>query len=504
MSDVAERGAWFQVEGLTKNYGPTRALDSVDLAATTGEVHGLIGPNGAGKSTLVKLIAGVVSPDAGVVRLDGEVVSLHTPTAAQACGIVMMPQEVSVVSDRDLVDNVTLGSESVWRGLRNGRECRQRTEHVLETVGLDLDPSTLAGSLTAAEQRMLMLARALDRKVRLLILDEPTAGMPPAQAELVMATVRRLAEQDVTVLYVSHHLSEVAAICHRVTCIREGRVRATLERGHVTRDALLNLMVDPVAHDEHEAHVRVGAAGAVVSDSGVKGGVGFSGVSGRQLHDVTFTAQPGRVTGLTGLLGSGVSEVVAIVTGSAQPNSGELRVAGKRVTVRSPEAALKLGIGFASGDRSRVVLPRLSVGDNVAISALRVWFGRLGLLSRRAEVAQTVPHLDRLSVRASPRAPLTTLSGGNQQRVLMARLMAAEAQVLVLDEPTVGVDINARHQIWEVIRSLAADRTVIVASSEFEELEALCDRVVCLRDGCVSATLEGEAIAEGAVARAIA
>ncbi len=501
MTDFAERDAWFQVEGLTKTYGPTRALDRVALSATTGEVHGLIGPNGAGKSTLVKMIAGVVSPDAGVVRLDGETVSFHTPTAAQARGIVMMPQEVSVMSDRDLVDNVTLGSESVWRGLRNRRECRRRTERVLETVGLDLDPSTLAGSLTAAEQRMLMLAQALDRKVRLLILDEPTAGMPPRQAELVMATVRRLAEQDVTVLYVSHHLSEVAAICHRVTCIREGRVRATLERGHVTRDALLDLMVDPVAHDEHEAHAR---AGAVVSDSGVEGGVGFSGVSGRQLQDVTFTAQRGRVTGVTGLLGSGVSEVVGIVTGTAQPGSGELRVAGHRVTLKSPEAALKLGIGFASGDRSRVVLPHLSVGDNVAISALRVWFGRLGLLSRRAEVAKTVPHLDRFSVRASARAPLTTLSGGNQQRVLMARLMAAEAQVLVLEEPTVGVDINARHQIWEVIRSLAADRTVIVASGEFEELEALCDRVVCLRDGRVSATLEGESIAEGTIARAIA
>lgn len=495
--------SWFQAEGLTKTYGPTRAADGLGLAVTTGEVHGLIGPNGAGKSTLVKMIAGVVSPDAGMIRLDGERVSFDTPTAAQDRGIVMMPQEISVVNDRDLVDNVTLGSESVrWGLLRDGRECRRRTERELEAVGLELDPSTLAGSLSAAEQRMLMLARALDGKVRLLILDEPTAGMSPRQADLVMATVRRLAKRGVTVLYVSHHLSEVAAICHRVTCIREGQVRATLERGQVTRDALLDLMVDPAVHDVHDLVDTPASAGSAVR---LEEGVALSGVEGRQLAGVTFSAHRGQVTGVTGLLGSGVSEVVAIMTGKARATSGELRVGGRPVALRSPAAALERGIGFASGDRGRVALPRLSVGDNVAISALRLWFGRLGVLSRGREHARTEPNLRRFSVRASPSQPLSTLSGGNQQRVLMARLVAADAQVLVLEEPTVGVDINARHQIWEAIRSLAAaDRTVIVASSEPEELVAVCDHVVCLRQGSVSATLDGAAISGGRIARAIA
>jgi ABC-type sugar transport system ATPase subunit len=501
MTELDGHTSWFQAEGLTKAYGPTRAADGLGLAVTTGEVHGLIGPNGAGKSTLVKMIAGVVSPDAGIIRLDGERVSFDTPTVAQDRGIVMMPQEISVVNDRDLVDNVTLGSESVRWGLRNGRECRRRTERELEAVGLELDPSTLAGSLSAAEQRMLMLARALDRKVRLLILDEPTAGMSPRQADLVMATVRRLADRGVTVLYVSHHLSEVASICHRVTCVREGQLRATFERGQVTRDALLDLMVDPVVHDVHDLVDTPASAGSAVR---LEEGVALSRVEGRQLAGVTFTAHRGEVTGVTGLLGSGVSEVVAIVTGKARATSGELRVGGRSVALRSPAAALERGIGFASGDRGRVALPRLSVGDNVAISALRLWFGRLGVLSRSREHARTEPNLRRFSVRASPSQPLSTLSGGNQQRVLMARLVAADAQVLVLEEPTVGVDINARHQIWEAIRSLAADRTVIVASSEPEELAAVSDHVVCLRHGSVSATLHGAAISEGSIARAIA
>lgn len=503
---------WFSARALSKRYGAIQAASAMDLDIESGEVHGLIGPNGAGKSTLVKMLAGVVRPDGGAIELDGTELDLPTPVAAQQRGIVLMPQEMAVVADRNLVENITLGAEPTRYGLRWPAEARRRAEHALGMIGLEADPDSLVGTLASAEQRMLMLARAIDRKVRLLILDEPTAGLPPREAAQVADTVRRLASRDITVLYVSHHLSEVAALCDRVTCIRGGRIVATLTGDQVHRESLLALMVDTQPSDETTARTGQESSVATPEPSPVRESsveldpakvLEMEAVSGRRVRDISLTARPGEITGVTGLLGSGLIEFVALIIGSSRPLEGSISVGGKRVVLRSPGDALRRGIAYVSGDRGRVAFTELSIKDNVSISALNRWFGRIGLLRRGRERKLTAEYLAKVSVKADASMPLRSLSGGNQQRALVARLLAADANILVLEDPTVGVDVSARLEIWEAIRALGEDRTVILVGTEPEDLVAVCDRVVCLRGGSISAVLERGSVTEQDIANAI-
>ena len=495
MTDV-----WLSCRGVTKRYGGVVALAGLDLDLHAGEVHGLIGPNGAGKSTLVKILAAAVRRDGGTIRLDGAEIDLHGPVEAQQHRLVLMPQEIAIVPGTNVVDNVTLGAEAMRYGFRSARECRRQAEAALAAVGLDVDPMAPAGSLSAAQQRMLMMARALDREARLLILDEPTAGLPGPQAALVSEAVRRLVDHRLTVIYVSHHLSEVAALCDRVSCVREGRVVTTLSGEGIAKDRLVSALLGSTGEQRPAGSPSV----TVGRSNGAAPGVELCGVSGARLNQVSMAAGPGGVLGVTGLLGSGVTELVRILVGAERPRSGTVRIGGTDRTLASPADALDHGVGYLAGDRTLAALPGMSIRENVSLAALARWFGRLGLLRRREERARVDSHLGALSVTAHAERPLGSLSGGTQQRALVARLLAADAGVLVLDEPTVGVDVGARGELWDALRAIASERTVIVASSEPEELVALCDRVVCIRDGRVVAVLEGAAIDEDEITHAVA
>jgi ABC-type sugar transport system ATPase subunit len=499
-SVVAEPGeSWMRFRGLTKRYGGVAALTDVDLELRAGQVVGLIGPNGAGKSTLVKIIAGAVQRDEGSITLDGQEVDFASPATAQAHNLVLMPQEIALVPDQTVVENVTLGAEAGRWGIRSGRRCREETAAALAAVGLDVDLDALAGSLAAPHQRMLMMARAVHREARLLILDEPTAGLAENEARLVVAGVRRLLDQQLTVVYVSHHLSEVAELADRVVCVREGRVVADVPKERISKKLLVNLLLD-VDPDSAEQvrHTRTAHSTAA------RPSVQLRSVSGRRLREVSLEARAGEVLGLTGLLGSGVAELVSVIVGAQQPAAGSLEVHGRPVSLGSPAQALHRGVGYLPGDRARSAFTTLPIRENVSLPALRRWFGRLGLVRRTKERALVAGPLGVLSVTGGQELPISALSGGNQQRALVARLIAADVDVIVLDEPTVGVDIRARAQLWGAVRALAEDRTVIVASSDPEELAALCDRVVCIRHGRVAAVLEGEAISEHAITDAIA
>jgi ABC-type sugar transport system ATPase subunit len=381
------------------------ALRAADLELLPGEVHGVIGPNGAGKSTLAKILAAAIHADSGAIAIDGEEVHLHDPAAAQRHRLVLMPQEIAVVPTASVTDNVTLGAEAGRYGLRSRRACRTNAEAALAAVGLDVDPQALAGTLSAAHQRLLMMARALDRDARLLILDEPNAGLAQHEAELVGAAVRRLLERAVTVIYVSHHLSEVAGLCDRVTCVREGRVTATLTGVEVTKDALVSMLLDvPIGSDAARHSAPVPPSG---TDRNGAGGpqVELEGVTGGRLRDVSVCTRSGEVTGVTGLLGSGVAEVVSMIVGSTQPQSGAVRVGGEQMSLTSPATALDRGIGYLAGDRARAAFTGMSIRENVSVAALARWFGRLGLIRRKAERSKVDSHLAALSVRGDPGTP---------------------------------------------------------------------------------------------------
>jgi ABC-type sugar transport system ATPase subunit len=489
---------WVRCRGVEKHYAGVRALAGADLDLRAGEVHGLIGPNGAGKSSLVKVLTGVVQRDGGEVLVDGEEVHLRTPVDAGARGLILMPQELAIVPGATVIDNINLGAEPTRRGLRWDAQCRREAAAALAVLDLDINPEAQAGTLSAAHQRMLMMARAVHRRARLLILDEPTAGLAAHEAELVGGAVRRLSGGELTIVFVSHHLSEVARLCDRVSCVREGRVVETLEREALSKDRLIELLTGVPAGVTVQAAVDAGPA----ADDGP--GLELLGVSGSRTRDVQLRAPRGSITGLTGLLGSGVTELVGFLVGAQAPASGEVRLDGERLALKSPADALDHSIGYLPGDRTKAAFATMSIQSNVSIGALRSWFGRLGLLRDSTEESGVADALAALSVKGDAKRPISVLSGGNQQRALVARLIAADAKILVLDEPTVGVDVRARAELWGAVRELARDRVVVVASSEPDELVALCDRVVCIRDGRVAAVLEGTQITESGIAGAIA
>jgi ABC-type sugar transport system ATPase subunit len=506
MSPLAEStvatAPWIVCRAVEKHYAGVRALAGADLDLRPGEVHGLIGPNGAGKSTLVKVLTGVVQRDGGEVLVDGEEVHLRTPVDAGERGLILMPQEIAIVPAASVIDNINLGAEPTRRGLRWDAQCRREAAAALAVLDLDIDPEANAGTLSAAHQRMLMMARAVHRKARLLILDEPTAGLAAHEAEIVGDSVRRLAGGELTIVFVSQHLSEVAKLSDRVSCVREGRVVETLERDELSKDRLVELLTGvpqgvaiPAAAEAIEASPAAVVAGARLE---------LRGVGGARTRGGDLRAPRGQVTGITGLLGSGVTELVGFLVGAQAPTQGEVVLDGEPLTLRSPADALRQSIGYLPGDRTKAAFATMSIRSNVSIGALDSWFGRLGLLRGAKEESGVAAALAVLSVKGDAQRPISVLSGGNQQRALVARLIAADARILVLDEPTVGVDVRARAELWGAVRELAHDRVVVVASSEPDELVALCDRVVCIHDGRVAAVLEGDRVTEAAIAGAIA
>jgi ABC-type sugar transport system ATPase subunit len=502
-----DRAAWMTVRDVAKQYGGEFALQPTSLDVRANTLYGVIGPNGAGKSTLVKVLAGFVPPDGGQIAVDGQVIDLASPGNAARHRVAMMPQELTLVPSFTVAECVTLGHEPTRGGLWSRSRSVQDSGAALAVVGLDINPRTPVAALSPVTKRLVMLAAAVGRDARLLVLDEPTAGLPRAEAELVMSTVERLREHSMTIFYVSHHLSEVAAISTEVLCLREGRLAGHLTSGPITKDALVSLLLGdtapPFAAATGAVSGRSGPAAASVPPGAAEPSIELKAVSGARIHELDLVARRGEVTGITGLLGSGVEDVVAIVTGAARPRSGTVRLDGEAVSHRSPADALTHGVGAVSGDRSRSAINSMRIRENVSLSALGHWCGRLGLIRGRTERSRVRDQLDRFGVHADAERAFSTLSGGNQQRALTARLVAADLRVLVLDEPTVGVDIASRAQLWEQVRKLREGRVVLVASSEPEELIALCDRVVCLHDGRVSQVLVGSEITEHALLRAV-
>ena len=474
-----------EVRGLVKHYPGARALDGVDFDVRRGEVHCLLGPNGAGKSTLIKCVSGVVEPTAGEVLVDGEPLPTGAPAQSLKRGVATIYQELDLVEDLRVYESIFLGHEPRRGPLIDRARMRREAAELLQRLDHPRVPvDAFVRDLRPAAQQVVSIARALSHDVRLLIMDEPSAILDDQEVEVLFGVVRRLTEQGVGVVYISHRLDEVRRIGQRVTVLSDGRTVATGLPADTAPDVLVEKMVGRKVDQLYPA--RPAGTDQVVLDVRDIG-------RAPDVRGVSFTVHAGEVLGIGGLVGAGRTELLRLIYGLEKPDTGEVHVDGARLRAGRPGAAIAAGLGLAPEDRkSQGLLLDWPLAQNVSLADL-ARFTRAGLIDRGAERSAAGEHLRELNTVPDDVTRVTReLSGGNQQKVVLARWLLHECRVLLLDEPTRGVDVGAKAEIYRVIAELAARGVaVVVVSSELGELAGLCTRVLVMREGEVVADVDG-------------
>ena len=482
---------------VTKRFPGVLALDRVSFQLKPGEVHALVGENGAGKSTLIKVLTGVYQPDEGQVLFDGEEVSFASPRDSQAAGISTIYQEINLIPMRSVAQNVFLGREPRSRlGLLDTNRMNQGAAEILERYGIHANVTAPLHSLGLGTQQMVAIARAVSLDARVVIMDEPTSSLEAREVETLFRVIRQLREENVGVVYVSHHLDELYEICERVTVLRDGKLVHTGDLSELTKLQLIATMLGRELAEVERQATSFGEQHEVEAEQPV---LRASGLTRRYLlDDVSLDVRPGEVVGLAGLLGAGRSETAKAIFGAQPIDSGKVTVGDKEVKRGSPHSAIKAGIAFLPEDRkSEGIIPGLSVRENIVAAAMPR-LSRAGLVSEKAQNELVDRFMGRLGIKASSPDQLAgELSGGNQQKVLLARWLCLNPKVLILDEPTRGIDVGAKAEVQHLIDELAEDGLgVIMISSELEEVVEGSDRVVVLRNGAVAGTLSGDDINE--------
>lgn len=491
---AADGGVWLRGDGLTKAYGGVLALADASFEISAGELRGLVGANGAGKSTLVKILTGMVVPTAGGVIVDGRPLHLGRPKASLRAGIASVPQELAVAPTMSVTENIMLGHEphDLFGRVRE-REMRSAAESVLSSLSLQVDARARVGELPLIEQRLVMIARALSVEARLVIFDEPTATVSPLEVELLLGTVRALTQRGISVLYVSHHLDEIERICDAVTVLRDGRVVAELGKQEASHQALVEVLVSGT-------QTRRPARSAQPGDGVV---LSIAGIAGERLRNVDLSVHEGEIVGLAGLAGSGARELLLTVAGAVPFQHGRIELDGHPLRSGSSVRAVAAGSAFLPGDRSLATFSSHSIRHNVSLSSLaRYALGPFVRIGRERSTVATV--LSRVGLVARPDLLIAGLSGGNQQKALVARSLASGARLLLLDDPTAGVDVITRPEIHGQIVDLAeAGAGILLVSTDIDELVELADRVVVFNRGAVTGEFHGTDITQARVLAAM-
>ena len=470
------------LDRVSKSFGPVRVIDDVTVHVHAGQVQVLLGENGAGKSTLIKMMSGVYQPDGGRVLVDGEPVSLPGTLAAEKLGIATIHQELNLVPSLSVAENVMMGRFPTRFGMVDRRELKRRARAALELIGLDVDVDTKVAELGIARQQLVEIAKALSIDARMLILDEPTAALTRHETEQLFAVVAQLRARGVGMLFISHHLDEIAEIGDTVAVLRDGRFVAEVPASTPEAE-LVRLMV---GRDIDEQYPR---------GTGAENGAGdvlvVSGLTGERFRDVSFTVRAGEVLGIAGLVGAGRTEVVRAIAGVDRYSSGTISVRGKILKKGDVAGAIAAGIGHVPEDRKgQGLVLGASVNDNLGYATLAS-SARGGLVdfSGQRERAEAVASRLRIRMRDIDQ-PIGALSGGNQQKAVFGRWIIAGSTVLLLDEPTRGVDVGAKVEIYELINTItAAGGAVVMVSSELPEVMGMSDRIIVMRDGVVAGEL---------------
>ncbi len=475
-----------EMKGINKSFGSNQVLKDAGFLLKDGEVHALMGENGAGKSTLMKILTGVYTKDSGTVLVDGEEVSYKTPQEAEKAGIVFIYQELNVLFDLTVVENLFMGKEITKKlGVCDMKAMKAKAKEVMEKVGVDIPVDAVMSDLSVGQQQMVEICKALMVDAKVIIMDEPTAALTESETEGLFKVINSLREKGVSIVYISHRMEEIFALCDRITVLRDGEYIDTREIRELTMDDVVQMMIGREIGERFPTR-DCPIGGEVLKVEGL--------TSGKLFHDVSFTVKAGEVLGVAGLMGAGRTEIMQAIFGNLKKDSGKIYVEGEEVTIKNPRQAIAAGIGFITEDRkTEGLLLEKSIAENIEIANLdRV--SKHNVLNKEMQTSLVKKGIDDFRVKCfGPWHECNNLSGGNQQKVVLAKWVATEPKILILDEPTRGVDIGAKKEIYNVINDLAAKGVaVIMVSSELPEVLGMSDRIMVVREGEVRGILDGK------------
>jgi len=473
-----------RLEGIRKGFPGVKALDGVSLELHRGEVHALVGENGAGKSTLMKILSGVYQADEGRILLNGAPVAFHSPHQAQLAGISIIYQEFSLIRGFDVTENVFLNREPTrWLGHLDRRTARQRTRALLEEIGIELDVDRKVGELSVVQQQVVEIVKALSVTASVLIMDEPSAALTDKELKKLFEIIRALKARGVTVIYISHMLDEIFQIADRVTVLKDGRVVGTKPAAELDKDRLVRMMVGRSIEDYYPA--LAGDRGEPLLE--------VRGLGKRdQLSDVDFQLHRGEILGVAGMVGAGRNLLARCLLGLERPDRGQIRVRGQPFAPSGFGEAMAAGLGFIADDRKALgILGPMTVKENATVASLPSYLS-LGFLRHAREASDTRSQVERLAIRAAGIGQtVETLSGGNQQKVLLARWLLREPEVFVISEPTRGIDVGAKAEIYRIMREATrAGKAILMISSELTEIIGMSDRILVMHAGRIQGTLD--------------
>ncbi len=484
-TDVSEQ--LLRIEGMSKAFPGVQALSNVGLDLNAGEVHAVVGENGAGKSTLMKVLAGIYEKDTGTIYMDGKPVEIDSPVTAQSLGISIIHQELALMPDLTIAENIYIGREKrKWFGLFvDNKDLNRRVKDLFERLGISLDPRTKVANLLVAQQQVVEIAKALSFNARVLIMDEPTAALTESETEALFGMIRDLKARSTGILYISHRMEELKAISDRITVLRDGHYIDTLDTAETDLREIISLMVGREIKGETRPEVTTGTRPVMLRVEGIS--------TKSLLKDVSFELKKGEILGFAGLMGAGRTEVARVICGADKADSGEIYLNGEHVHIHNPADAARLGIGYLSEDRKRYgLMLEQDVNFNILISSLTDYVNVVGLVRDEQGRKTSTRYVDSLSIKTpSIRQRTDNLSGGNQQKIVISKWLAKDCDILIFDEPTRGIDVGAKEEIYALLNGLAEQgKAIIMISSELPEVLRMAHRIVVMCEGRVTGILD--------------
>ena len=489
------------IKGLEKTFPGVRALKGVNLTVNKGEIHALMGENGAGKSTLIKVLTGIYQKNGGTICFDGEEINARTPIEANEKGISTIYQELNLVLFQTVYENLFLGREPRTKfGSIDRKAMISEAKRILEELGIEIDVTRPLKNYSTAIQQMVAIARAVSINAKLVIMDEPTSSLDTHEVQVLFRIIRQLKSKGISVIFISHKLDEIFEICDRLTVFKDGEYVGDYDIGELNQLKLISLMVgkDTVELERNKQGYEFANAKVIAEMKDIR--------QGMRLNGINIEIKQGEVVGLAGLLGSGRTELAQVLFGSGMPDNGEIFWWGEKAGIHSPADAIKKGMGFCTEDRkTEGIIPHLSVRENITI-ALLPKLNSFGFVKTKEQDEIVRSYIDLLKIKTpTPEQAICNLSGGNQQKVLLARWMCMNPKLMILDEPTRGIDVGAKAEIEQLIQEFSKSGiSVLMISSEIAELERNCDRIIVMREGRVIGELAGDQISQDKVMETIA